>query len=336
MNEFLKACVAHAGGQPTDTLRQLTSQFLRRSRDDASAVAEAAEALRTLPPQGAAFLAVALGAAVENGANADLSARAVVDLLLSWLPQLPTSEGEEDEQREQAAGHAPPERYEPTEQEAALLEAFKSLALSVVAHLARAPHLRATLAEDMALLDRLAVLEAYSAGAAWIREMLLRISGSLILLHVPSGRGFRLQFRNIATCFHLFSLIQAAIGEQLPGGRKPDPIVAAAARGRTHDKVKDTAWWHYGDPRSTKADPRQSIWGEALVREIPVIEGQRVILLWPALLQAREWDSSFFGPQLDALMPDATLESELSTADSAAWFRTLGLRRANRKWWQLW
>jgi hypothetical protein len=324
VNELLKACAAHAGGQPTDGLRRLTSQFLRRSRDDPSAIAEAAEALRTLPPQGAAFLAVAIGAAVEGGSNADLSARAIVDLLLSWLPQLPIAEGEEAEQ------------YTPTADEVNLLDAFKSLALSVVAHLARAPHLRATLAEDLTLLDRLAVLEAYSAGAAWIREMLLRISGSLILLHVPSGRGFQLQFRNIATCFHLFSLIQVAIGEQLPGGRKPDPIVAAAARGRTKDKVNDEAWWHYGDPRAAKADLRHAIWGEALVREVPVIEGHRVMLLWPAILQGRAWDSGFFGPQLDALMPDVTLESELSTADCAAWFRTLGVRRADRKWWQLW
>jgi hypothetical protein len=324
MNELLDACAAYAGAQPTETLRQLTSQFLRSAREDASAVAEAAEALRTLPPQGAAFLAVAIGAAVEGGSNADLSSRAVVDLLLSWLPQLPTAEGEEAEQ------------YTPSAHEAQLLDAFKSLALSVVAHLARAPHLRATLSQDIALLDRLAVLEAYSAGAAWIREMLLRISGSLILLHVPGGRGFRLQYRNIATCFHLFSLVQAAIGEQLPGGRKPDPIIAAAARGRTTDKVKDEAWWHYGDPRTTKADLRHSIWGEALVREIPVIDGQRVILLWPAILESRTWDSSFFGPQLDALMPDVTLEAELSTADCAGWFRTLGIDRAGRRWWQLW
>ena len=99
--------------------------------------------------------------------------------------------------------------------------------------------------------------------------------------------------------------------------------------------MSDEAWWHYGDPRSAKADVRRSIWGEALVREIPVIDGQRVILLWPTLV-SRTWDSAFFGPQLDALMPDVIVEAELSTADCTAWFRALGLRRADRKWWQRW
>jgi hypothetical protein len=318
---FLSACEDYAGGEPSEALRRLTGDFLRRAQDDGAAVADAAEALPTLPPRGAAWLAVAIGAAVERGASAELSARAVIDLLRSWLPQLPTAEGEEAE------------RYRPTPAQAALIESFKPLAQSTVAHLTRAAHLRATLSEDVALLDRLAVLEQYTAGAAWIREMLLRSSGSLILLHPASGRGFRLRYTNVATCFHLFSLLQTAIGEQLPDGRKPDPQVAASARGQSTEKVSDEAWWHYGDPRSKAAELRASIWGEALVREIPVIEGERVMLLWPPLLPSRTWDSSFFGPQLDALQPDVVIDAELSTADSAEWFRKLGIRRTRRSWW---
>jgi hypothetical protein len=313
VEEFLRACGAYAGGQPTETLRQLTGIFLRRARDDASVLASAAEALRTLPPHGASWLAVAIGAVIEDGANAELSARPVVDLFLSWLPQLPAAEG-----------------GTPTPQQATLLEGFRSLANSVVAHLARADHLRSTLSQDLPLLDRLAVLEEYTAGAAWIREALLRSSGSLILLHPPSRRGFELQYTNVATCFHLFSLLQTVVGEQIPGGRKAEPLIADAARGKSREKVTDEAWWHYGDPRSKVANVAAQIWGEALVREIPVIAGERVVLLWPPILESRRWDSSFFGPQLDALKPDARIRAELSTSE---WFDRLGIRQGRRRWW---
>jgi hypothetical protein len=302
VKEFLRACGAYAGGQPGETLRQLTGGFVGRARDDANVLASAAAALKTLPPRGASWLAVAIGAAVEGGANAELSARAIVDLLLSWLPQLPAAEGSM-----------------PTPQQTELLEAFEPLAQSVVAHLARTDHLKSTLSQDLPLLDRLAVLEEYTAGAAWIREALLRSSGSLILLHAPSRRAFQLEYANVATCFHLFSLLQTAVGEQIPGGRKPDPLIANVARGNSQEKVTDEAWWHYGDPRSKVASVAAMIFGEGLVREIPTVAGERVIVLWPPMLASRGWDSSFFGPQLDALKPNALVRAELSTADSAAW-----------------
>jgi hypothetical protein len=302
VKEFLRACGAYAGGQPTETLRQLTGGFVRRARDDANVLASAVAALKTLPPQGASWLAVAIGAAVEGGANAELSARAILDLLLSWLLQLPAAE-----------------RSTLTPQQAELLAAFEPLAQSVVAHLARADHLKSTLSQDLPLLDRLAVLEEYTAGAAWIREALLRSSGSLILLHAPSRRAFRLEYVNVATCFHLFSLLQTAVGERIPGGRKPDPLLADVARGKSREKVTDEAWWHYGDPRSMVASAGAMIFGEALVREIPMVAGERVIVLWPPIVASRRWDSAFFGPQLEALGPDVVLSAELSRGESAAW-----------------
>ncbi len=326
MDAFLSAAAAYAGGEPSETLRQLTRGFLLRARDDASAVEEAtaALALPTLSPHGAAWVGVVLGAVIEDRGGAQRSAPAIIDLLRSWLAQLPSAPG---------GSSAVPR---PTPRQAQLLDALKQLAPSVVAHLARTPDLRAKLSQDLALLDRLEALEAYTAGAAWIREMLLRSSGSLILLHVPSGKGLRLRYENVATCFHLFSLIQATVGERIPGGRAPSPLVAAAARGKAREAVQDEAWWHYGDPRSKVPELRSAIWGEALVREIPVVAGERVVLLWPAIQASRSWDSAFFGPQLDALRPDVVIESELSPAECATWFQTLGIRQARRRWWWPW
>jgi len=83
------------------------------------------------------------------------------------------------------------------------------------------PGRRAELAQDMRLLDRLQELESHSHGAVWVREMLLRRSGSLVLLHQPSGTGFRLRYENVASCFHLFSLIQTATVDAYRAGEDP-------------------------------------------------------------------------------------------------------------------
>ncbi len=329
MKGLLNACAGYAGGDPTDSLRQLTGQFLVRARSYPSDLSLAAEALKTLPPRGAAWLAVAIGAAVEDGGDAGLATPAVVDLFLSWLPRLPVSQ-----RTDAVPAPAPPA---PTPEQASLLEAFRELAPAVVSHVARSPATRERLSHDIALLDRLEVLEDYTAGAAWIRETLLRSSGTLIVLYPPGEMGFRLRYENVATCFHLFSLIQAAIGERIPGGRKADPAVVASAKGKSRDAVTDEAWWHYGDPRSKTADPRRSIWGEALVREIPIVNAERVVVLWPLMVASRSWNSAFFGPQLDALAPDVVIQEALTVEECRAWLEALGIGKGGRRrrWW-LW
>jgi len=199
------------------------------------------------------------------------------------------------------------------------------------------PERREALAGDEPLLARLEALEIYTHGATWVREMLLRRSGTLIVLHPASGRAFKLRYTHVARCFHLFSLIQIAIGTRLPGGREPNPAIVAAARGDSHDAVGDEAWWHYGDPRSKTANLQASIWGEAMTRSIPVIDGVQVILLWPPLLQGRGWSHGFFGPHLHALPANVTIDEELSPESAQSWLETLGVReRPRRKWWWPW
>src|SRR5262249_18791539 len=126
----------------------------------------AAAALPSLAADGAAWLAVAIGAAIEQGDGVEQTAPAVVDLFLSWLPRLPARDRRNDENSAL-----------PQPEQAALLRAFPQLCQSVVAHLARMPGRRAELGQDMRLLDRLQELESHSHGAVWVREMLLRSSG---------------------------------------------------------------------------------------------------------------------------------------------------------------
>jgi hypothetical protein len=330
LNELLNASRDHSDGdEPGETLQRATRAFILRSRAYPPALRAAAESLQTLPPAGAAWVAVAIGAVIEGSPGVELSAPPLIECFLSWLPQLPVPsaadiEGEDDPK--------------PTPEQEPWVAAFPELCRAVVSHLARMPELRAKLAADQALLDRLAALEHYTIGAAWVREMLMRSCGTLIVLHPPSAIGLRVRYNNVAACFHLFSLLQTAIGTRIPGGREPDALVSAVARGKKHEKVMDHAWWHYGDPRSKTADVRKPIWGEALVRTIPIVNDQQVMLLWPPILRGRSWDSSFFGPHLEALAADVVIEEKLSRHACHEWFEALGVREnaPRRKWWWPW
>jgi len=316
---FLGVCRQHDGGEPDERLRQATSELLSRAEEDGALLVAAASALSSLAPAAASWLAITLGAAVERGGDSGQTAPAVLDLLRSWLPRLPTLGPDENENEE--------DRPEPTPEQATLLDALPLLCQSAVAHLARTPTLRAELAQDEQLLERLEELEAFSHGALWLSELLRRASGPLIVLHSHSGAGFRLRYENVASCFHLFSLIQTALGDRVAGGRAPDPAIVEAARGRSNEQLSDEAWWHYGDPRSSTADIGASIWGEAMVRSIPYVDEVQVVLLWPPLLGSRSWDSGFFGPALEAAAPDVVVEQELSPEACRALFIQLGVER---------
>jgi hypothetical protein len=312
LEDLLNESRKHAGGQPSESLRGVTRAFFQRADSDPAILRAAAEALPTLPPAAVGWIALVLGSAAESGKDPALTTPALLQLLRSWVARLPVPEKE----------FLP----EPTPDQRELIEALRPVCQSVVAHLARLPAERQKLVEDMEFLERLADLENYSHGPGWVREALLRSSGTLIVLHPPSGSGLELRYENVATNFHLISLLQTAVGTRIPGGREPDPKIAAAARGQTNDDVYDEAWWHYGDPRSKTPELRASIWGEGLVTEIPLISGVRVILLWPPIMKSRTWDRGFFGPHLQALPANVVVEEELSRESRREWFAALGVR----------
>lgn len=320
LNDLLDEARHHAGGEPVEALRQYSGAFLQHAGANPAILRAAAEALPTLPPAGAGWVALVLGAAVEYGADPARAMPALIRCLRSWLSQLPIPEITQDEEGEEE------ERYpDPTPEQQKLIEALQPFCQSVVAHLARMPAERHKLGEDTELLERLTTLIGYSHALGWVLQALQRSSGTLIVLHPPTGTGLKLRYENVAVNFHLFSLLQVAVGTRLPGGQPPDLTIAAAARGQTNDGVQDRAWWHYGDPRSKTPELGASIWGEGLLTEIPVINGARVMLLWPPILQSRSWDHSFFGPHLEALPANVVVEEELSFESAQEWLKTLGM-----------
>lgn len=318
LNAFLDACRLYQGGEPEPSLRQLGAGFICEAPQDLALLVRAAGQLSspTLPPHGVAWLAIVIGTCIER--NPDLAVHTGPPLLAvfqDWLSQLPREEPQEDEETEVAL----------TPEQATQVEALPLLSRALVAHLARLPTMRQALADDGAWLAQLDQQAHHSHAILWVLELLKRRSGTLVLLHPQSGQGAVVRYENVSNCFHLFSLIQAEVGERLPGGRAPDEKIAAAARGDDRGLLHDHAWWHYGDPRSPSAELSASVWGESSVTSIPVIRGVQVLLLWPCLLNSRSWNSGFFTPQIDAAPPSLTWVAPLSAEAWADWALVLGL-----------
>jgi hypothetical protein len=322
-NELAAASRNWAGEGPTGAMLGAMRAAVSATTQDPALLREAADSFRALEPGAAAWTAVAFGTLAERGASAEVTGPAVLEMLNSWLPRLPTP-GSED---------APPPDPSPSQKR--LLAQFQFLCQSAVSHLARLPAQREGLGRDAALLQRLDEIGLYTPGARWVHEALTKTSGTLVLLHPPSALGLRLDYTHVSNCFHLFSLLQTAVGTRIPGGRVPDETIAWAARGRNSESVIDKAWWHYGTPASPKADLKATIWGEGLVREIPRVDGEQVVLLWPPILQLREWDAGFLGPHLEAMPADAAVERMLTPEESKVWLNKLGIARERKAWWRL-
>jgi hypothetical protein len=156
----------------------------------------------------------------------------------------------------------------------------------------------------------------------------------LIVLHPLEHKGFRIRLEAIASNFHIFSLLQGTlVGEPAHGmlaGPRPNRKVIATATGEMpHDRlITDTSVWQYASwtalrPNGTLAS--ETIAGEVSPREIPIFEGDRVVLLGPPLPAARGWDSSFFTNLHDVLRSKVEVV-EILSADEVS----LRLRRIHK------
>lgn len=301
---LLRECRAQKGNAPSESLRAAARAFVEealRSRETLEAVASA---LATESPAALSWLAIVLGSAAESGADPSVAG----ERLFAAFEKVAKIVREGSQRAQDEA-----------------IDVMPRCAQGVVAHLARLPALREKLGANEALLDDLRAAESGSPAASWVRVALECTSGPLVVLHPLSGKGAMLRVENVANCFHLFTLIQCAVGAQIDGGRAVRKVIDDCAHGRAEAATDDQAFWHYGDPRSAKPELGASIWGEASVRSIPEIDGARVVLLWPPLVGARFWDSSFFGPFLDPMPADVVFERMLTDEESAAWMARLGL-----------
>lgn len=272
--------------------------------------ARVAAALRRVQsPSGAGLIAVWLGAGVEHGADPSPEVQPLLDCLLRFTRQVRTGDGD----------------FREDEVDDALAVGLEYLGQGLVSHLSRDLGSLRALQGNTAAVAELERVESYSSGPMWVLELIRKVSGSLVVLHGEELVGVRVEYRNISNCFHLFTLLQAALEDCMPGARKVSAGVLAAARGEHSAEWSDEAWWHYGQPASGSPELMTSVFGEQSPQEIGSVHGQQVLLLWPPLLGSRAWDAGFFGPALDSAPADVELIEALSAEDVSLWRDRIGL-----------
>ncbi len=316
LTDLLAACRAYAGGRVDQRFNAAAQAFYASAKAQPKIVARAARELGRLPPPGAAILANMLGTIIEKGGSVERSGAAVWDLYLAWLPQIHRG----------FSG-----RKELSARQRQLLDTFQLLSQSAVSHLSAMPQERKQAADNRGLMTQLAELQDYTPGAAWVRQVLMSRSDALLVLHLPSRRGFRLRYENIVNGFHLFTLIQALFGETLPGGRAPNRFIVDMARCVTvAEEGNDEPWWRYQTVRPDAPGPVE-ISGEAPVETIARIDGRQVILLSPPVEGAALWDTSFFTPQLFAMPANVVLEEALTAQEAEEWLAKLGVQPGSQE-----
>lgn len=313
VDDFLVLCGNWEGPEIDEALNEASNQLLPRLKNDAALRTRLLQSIAKLPPHGAAWIALIFGVLVEQGLDAGEALPAVERHLRKVLERLPVLDPDQED-------------VHLDDEQQLLAEANDMLCQALVALLAAAPDHHQRLAADGDLCAALDMAAEYSNGPVWLASLLRRRSGELVVLHPPTRKAYRLAYRHVECCFHLFSLIQATLGSRLPGGRKPAKALAAAARGAYHtEALHDEAWWHYGDPAVPEPGLIGMVPGEASVDALRTIDGTRLLLLFPPLLGSRTWDSGFFGPSLMAAPPSMTIQAELAPAEVDTWMDRLNL-----------
>jgi hypothetical protein len=327
--EIIEAANRQRGMEPNaDLIRVMNAlaDLPKHEREGAGpAVANALPALTS--PTGAGFLAVWLGAGVENGADPQLTVRPIIDTFLKWSRTVETAP-------EPGEGEDVLDTPEPAPE---TIDGLQFLGRALVAHVARAPEARKWMKENAEVRREFERVEHLSYGAAWVVQLLRQCSGRLVVLNTAEKIGAVVRYNNISNCFHLFTLLQGALADVMPDARRADKSLLEIARGGQQGQWHDTAWWHYGQPEISSPELAAMVWGEMEPSGIASIDGTQVLLLWPPVLQSRGWDGGFFAPVLEASLPDVEVLEVLPQAAVIAWWARLNLPEPQRPAWQtLW
>jgi hypothetical protein len=323
----IDAANSHRGREPSQVFRDALNALV--ALDGTEAEQKRSHVAAALPnvtsPCGAGFLAVWLGAGVEGGADPCPQTPLLIDCLLRFTRQVRTDD----------------EGFTEGEMDDELTIGLELLAQGIVAHLSRDTTTLRTLQSNEEIVGELERVESCSAGPMWILELVRKASGRIIVMHGEQPLGARVEYRNISNCFHLFTLLQAALAGSMPGARKINFDILAVARGEHLATCSDEAWWHYGQPVVGPPDIMTSVFGEQNPRSIGSIDGQQIILLWPPILGSRAWDAGFFGPALHAAPAEVHLIEMLSAEEVTMWRQRIGLpdagsSKAKRPWWLFW
>ncbi|WP_242885158.1 hypothetical protein [Actinomadura litoris] len=148
--------------------------------------------------------------------------------------------------------------------------------------------------------------------ASWVNGLLRVLDDeTLIVLHRPTGSGYRLTIGGIGDNFQLHTLLAATlIGGGHIDGTPPDPEwVAAATDGQPRPVGGIEGRFNLVDGHG------EWIWNEGRPADIPLLDGHRVIVLDPPPYP-RAWDTGRVYP---LMRPTITLDHVLTPDEAAGW-----------------
>lgn len=320
-----------------------TRDLLRRS--GTASPAERDQAVRVLAPTiaeahpfWAGRTAILCGTMVEHGADPSPVADALLARMPSFLPLavrgdvLLTSVGEE-----QARNH-PEKLFQQDSEVLGARWALRFYLLAVMTTFCRLPAARQRARQIPGLEEQLTLLAENSPEADYVLQVLALTDGmELLVLHPEQGKGFRVRLEAVNFNFHLFTLLQDAVTRGAKGTitdvEPVDSEVAAIAKGEVVPTrmMHDSARFQFHDYRALKsdgtldrADTGAWLWGEGRPGDIPVFEGERIVLLGKPVLASRSWDINFFAAGIhDALRPQAEVTMTLNKGTVAAYLERL-------------
>jgi hypothetical protein len=185
-----------------------------------------------------------------------------------------------------------------------------------VLYLSQRKEIRGTLPERERLFAAIDAVREQISTAHWLYGLLLVLDDApLIVVHRPTARGYQVTISGIGDNFQLHTLLAAQlIGDEsrglLPGERPPPVAIAAATDG---EDLTPPGGIH-GQFNLVDAYG-EWIWNEGRPADIPLLEGQRVIVLDPPPYE-RSWNAGRLYP---LMRPELRLDRVLSPEEAAHW-----------------
>jgi hypothetical protein len=330
--------IAHKGGKDRElgpAVNAVMEAFDENDLKDTKAAFRKLDAgLVKAKGRGAQVLHLALGALVEAGAPPELAWPAVARGLPAILEGATRfAEACVDEADQPSVDEAVRmcgllvAKKKPKDAEA--WQALGSRCLAAVACLSRSQKLRKKALASSELAEAAFPLEEAVEEVTFLSQVLRMLDDAPILVIDPaSRRGFRAVIHEVTSNLELFVLLtDQIVGDPAKGlikGKRPSAKAVAALK--DPDSAPKTApeipvpfnlvaWTGLAEdgslPPATDRNTEHWIWLEAVPAQIPVFEGERVILLQPNIMARRvEVEPSFA-----ALAPEVRLKGKLSGAE---------------------
>jgi hypothetical protein len=308
------------GRPPLTTLMQYVQELDSKAELD-SVLADVAKLIGAADPFRGAVLALNCGTLVEMGGDP----HAVFPHLLAELPRhlkLAVAARE--------AALSPSELFDTNPDAARALNGLRYFLLCVMTVICRDAAFRRALRTNDAIVDAIVKLRDGHAEADFVAQVLGYTDDlELVVLAPNEQKGFRVQLEAVATCAHLFSLLQAELiaGGHLEG-EPADPEVLAVARGESAptESLSDHARFHFAAWNGLTADGTLAgvdfaswLGVEMSPIDIPTVDGTPVVLVGPMVLGSRAWDSNFFANVHDALRSRVEVVEVLPPTQVSAW-----------------